>query len=437
MLDFVPWLLELLQPFQAAMTRPTFEHLASILGGWILCRRRSIVSAAAVNQAAGTPLQGHLSAYHRVFAAARWSLDAVGLAVLKLAARLSPKMVYLAVDDTLCRRGGRRVYGAGMHYDPLATGRKWSNAHRSIKSRGHCWVCLGVVLSLGDGFCLCVPVLFRLYLNHKSAQACGVAVQSKAQLALEMVNLACAALPDRSFHLLADSGYATTQMLNALPETCQLTGRWTIKAALYAPAPPRVSGARGRPRVRGGRLPGPLQMLAHHCVKQSFNVFGLRGSYRVASCLACVHDAPGRLLRIVASQPLDRKGQPVESRSAVLISTATDASARRIMRWYAMRWSIEVSFRDAKQQMGVEQVFGWSEQAARRLVPTLMLSMSLIAVNHVRDVRHGRTKRMPFAHLLAATRRRLAYCVVLRQHPADARTEKYLEPLLNLLRVAA
>jgi hypothetical protein len=106
------------------------------------------------------------SLYHRVFSAARWSLDAVGLAVFQLIQPWLGEIVLLALDDTLARKRGLKMFGTGMHHDPLASSRS-----KAITSWGHSWVMLGVIVEFPfrKGHYSCLPVLFRLYLNKKSA----------------------------------------------------------------------------------------------------------------------------------------------------------------------------------------------------------------------------------------------------------------------------
>jgi hypothetical protein len=218
----------------------------------------------------GAALPEHHSAYHRVFSAARWSLDAVGLAVLALAlasglaASGGGGGVLLVVDDTLCRRRGRRLWGVGVHYDPSLTSRAWSDANKSVKSRGHCWVVLGVAVELPcrPGHYYCLPVLFRLCLNRKSAARHRLAYRSRPDLARDVLRLACGRSPARRFHLLADSAYAGQDTLKGLPANCDLTARWPVNAVLHEPPPPRAGPAsaaatgcagRGCPRRRGCR----------------------------------------------------------------------------------------------------------------------------------------------------------------------------------------
>jgi hypothetical protein len=65
---------------------------------------------------------GHFSDYHRFFSQARWCLDQLWrlLAALLIKAFVGPEgVIYLAGDDTLCRKRGLGLFGAGMHHDPL------------------------------------------------------------------------------------------------------------------------------------------------------------------------------------------------------------------------------------------------------------------------------------------------------------------------------
>ena len=91
----VSWLL--LQGLSATMTAPTFASLTTVLTGWVFASRRTVTR---MILAAGDVAEKHFSSYHRLFSAARWSLDAVGLAVFDL------------IEPFL---GKRRDAGAGRH----------------------------------------------------------------------------------------------------------------------------------------------------------------------------------------------------------------------------------------------------------------------------------------------------------------------------------
>ncbi len=104
-MEFVSTFETLVREVSFVMTRPTFQSFLIVLAGWIFARRRTVTG---MIQAAGAVGTKHHSAFHRVFAAARWSLDELGLAALDLVLRLLDPAagVWLAVDDTLARKRG-------------------------------------------------------------------------------------------------------------------------------------------------------------------------------------------------------------------------------------------------------------------------------------------------------------------------------------------
>ena len=108
--------------------------------------------------AAGDAGEKHYSSYHRLFSAARWSLDAVGLAVFELMLPWLGEVVLIGIDDTLARKRGRKVFGVGMHHDPLLSSRA-----KAVTNWGHSWVVLGVIVELPfrQGHYFCLPILFR------------------------------------------------------------------------------------------------------------------------------------------------------------------------------------------------------------------------------------------------------------------------------------
>ena len=359
------------------MTCPTFDSFLTLLTGWAFARRRTVTGMILAAGAVGGRFKHH-SAYHRVFAAARWSLDELGLAVFGLMLPLLDGVVLLAVDDTLARKRGPKVFGAGMHHDALLSTRR-----TSVKSQGHCWVVLGVLLK--PPFCggrwFCLPILFRLYVPKKAAEAKRLPYHTKPQLAVQMLRLLCGRRGGRRFHAVGDSGYGGKSVLLELPDNCDRTSRLVTDARLYDAPPPR-NGPRkaGRPRVRGARLAAPEAMLARRCRRLTLEVYGRKDRSRVSECVARVYAAPGRPLKVVAVEPLTggRKRQ-------AFFSTCPDDDAEAVLTRYAARWSMEVSNHDAKGQLGFEQPQGWTRRAVQRTAPVAMLLYSLVVLWFSRD----------------------------------------------------
>lgn len=373
-MELVSGFTELLQGLSATMTAPTFASLTTVVTGWVFARRHTVTR---MILAAGEMAGKHFSSYHRLFSAARWSLDALGLAVFDLIEPLLGSVVMLGLDDTLCRKRGLKIFGTGMHHDPLLSSRS-----KVITNWGHSWVVLGVIVELPfrRGHYYCLPILFRLYLNKKSAAQHRRAYRTRPELAVEMLTVLSNHCKHRRFHAVADSAYGGKSVLCHLPENCDLTSRLLLDARLYHAPPTRCPGQPGRPRKRGDRLPTPEALLAQRCRRVSLDIYGRTEAARLADCQARVYAAPTRALRVVAVDPLTG-GRPRQA----FYSTCADASAEEVITWYAMRWSVEVTFQDSKQHLGFEEPQGWSCRAVERTAPLAMLLYSLVVLWFARE----------------------------------------------------
>ena len=373
-MELVPGFMVLLQGLSATMTSPTFGSLTTVLTGWVFASRRTVTR---MILAAGNVAEKHFSSYHRLFSAARWSLDALGLAVFDLIQPFLGSMVMLGLDDTLARKRGLKMFGTGMHHDPLLSSRG-----KAITNWGHSWVVLGVIVELPfrRGHYYCLPILFRLYLNQKSALKHRRSYRTRPELAVEMLKLLCLHRKSQRFHVVADSAYGGQSVLCCLPTNCDLTSRLVKDARLYAARPERKPGTNGRPRQRGQRLPTPQEMLAGRCRRVRLDMYGRNEEARLADQVARVHAAPERPLRVVAVEALQGgRGQEV------FYSTCSGATAEQVIVWYAMRWSIEVMNHDSKQRLGFEEPQGWTRRSVERTAPLAMLLYSLIVLWFARE----------------------------------------------------
>ncbi len=373
-MELVPGFVLLLQGLSATMTAPTFASLTTMMTGWVFASRRTETR---MILAAGDGAEKHFSSYHRLFSAARWSRDAMGLAVFDLIEPWLGEVVMLGLDDTLARKRGVKMFGTGMHHDPLLSSRG-----KVITNWGHSWVVLGVIVELPfrRGHYYCLPILFRLYLNKKSVLKHRRAYRTRPQLAVEMLERLGNHRKTKRFHVVADSAYGGQSLLCFLPENCDLTSRLVKDARLYGARAERKCGTNGRPRRRGERLPTPRAMLAGRCRRVTLEIYGRRENARLADQVARVHAAPDRPLRVVAAEAL-KGGRGQEA----FYSTCSDATAEQVIGWYAMRWSIEVSNHDSKQHLGFEQPQGWTRRSVERTAPLAMLLYSLIVLWFARE----------------------------------------------------
>jgi hypothetical protein len=393
-----------LQVLAVRMSAPSFESFVVLVTGWIFAARRTVTGMIV---AAGAQRTKHHSAFHRFFANASWSLDALGLTVFSLIEPWIEGTIFLAIDDTLARKRGLKIFGVGMHHDPLLSTRK-----TALTNWGHSWVVLGVLVQFPfrrDRY-FCLPIVFRLYLNHKAAQRARRVPRTRPQLAVEMLEILCQHRKNRAFHVVADSTYGGQSVLKHLPANCDLTSRLHLDARLYAPLQERKPGTNGRPRKRGQRLPTPRQMFAGRMERRTLDLYGRRDRVRMAQTIGRWHCALDRPLRVVAVDPLSGG----RTRQA-FYSTCHEADGIEVLTWYSHRWAMEQTNQESKGHLGFEEPQAWTRSAVERTAPMAMLLYSLIVLWFASEGHRDympvfrpwyRTKRGPcFIDMLATLRR--------------------------------
>jgi len=69
-------------------------------------------------------------------------------------------------------------------------------------------------------------------------------------------------LPDRRIVAVADSSFSVIELLRSVSPYLDVVTRLRLDAGLYEPPPPRRPGDKGRPRVKGARLPTLTERVA-------------------------------------------------------------------------------------------------------------------------------------------------------------------------------
>ena len=178
---------------------------------------------------------------HTFFARAAWNSDTLGLYLSRLIVRtLLPDGTALtvAIDDTLFKKRGKKVFGAGWQHD---------GASRSQRPVGYgvCFVVAGIILELPFlSRPVCLPIAARLW-RPKTGP-------TKVEIAAALVKQLAPWHRDRRIDVVADAAYHGPA-LRYLPARITVTTRLPANAVLYALAPP-PTGRRGRPALKGDRL---------------------------------------------------------------------------------------------------------------------------------------------------------------------------------------
>ena len=274
----------------------------------------------------------------------------------------------VAVDDSVFRRSGRKVHGAGWQHDG-------SSPSGNKLSYGNCFVTAAILVHLP--FCsreVGLPVLARLHLPGKGAGP------GKVETAAALVSQLALAFPARLVHVVADAAYHGPA-LRTLPENVTWTCRIPRNAVLYALAPPRT-GKRGRPRTKGER-PGTADDLAAAAAWATVTVtaYGRRETRHVAEITCLWYGSwHTRTVRLI----LSRDERTASGYDLALVTTDLDASPAALVTRYAARWGIEQAFADARNVLGAGEARNRVRRAVERTVPFALLVHTLIIIWYAR-----------------------------------------------------
>ena len=420
----------LLVAFASAFTQPSLRIFFTMATAWVICPGRRVVTR--LYLLADPAREAAHDAYHRFLREGAWALAdlfrLLALTIVSYTCRTG--RIPIDLDDTLYHKSGRKVDGAGW----------WRDAVRSTNTKMVSAFGLNlVVLTLRvtapwGGEPLGLPVNMRL---HRKGG------KTLIELASEMIREFCSWFPQREFNLCADGAYATLAGA-ALPRV-HVTSRMRRDAALYAPAPKRRKGQRGRPRTKGRRLPTPEQMAK---TKKGWRrvVASERGKPRERLVLV------RRLLwyRVCRGSPVllvisrDPEGKEHDD---FFFTTDLCAYPEVAIGQYAGRWSIEDTFKNVKQLLGGEQPQTWKGTGPERVAGFSLWLYSAVWLWYITT--HGarktwnplpwyREKSTPsFADALAALRRVVWHQRLFEGSKVKPLTPKMAGRLIEVLAHAA
>lgn len=322
----------------------TFGLFRQLVDAWLLCTtRRTITGLLPFIPAAER--RGH-DAYHYFFRQALWDPDLLfNLLLHKLVCALCPDgRLTLDLDDTLHHKTGRRVAGTGWWRDAV---------HSTAAHPFTAWGLNVIVLTLRvpppwGGMPLGLPVRVRL---HRKDGPTYFA------LALDMVCSVATAVPGCHLSVCADGFYAP--LAPRLPQTITFTSRMRCDAVLQDELGYRAPGTRGRKPTKGPRLPKPPALAEEAGCLGLFSLTLMtrcqqRGE-RLVYARRVWWDGVWVMLVIVR----DPDGREKDD---YFFTTDLQACALDVPDHYGGRWSIEVTFRDAKQLLGAQEPQCWAEQ---------------------------------------------------------------------------
>jgi hypothetical protein len=383
----------------------TFERARRLTFGLLTCLRVHLTSTAIC--AGGRQFQDW-SADYRVCARSPWNPRQLFDVVLDHVPDLLPSPeapVFVALDDTILKKTGRRIPGVKILRDPLSP-----PFHVNL-CYGLRFVQASVLVSPRDsaGPARALPVRFDFappaskpkknapseeWTNYKAEQKkrtlslAGVAAIGSLRESLDQRT----ETSRRQLIVSGDGSYTNREVLSRMPERTTYIGRVRKDAKLHYPLPapdgPAPNGKPvGRPRRYGPVAPTPEQILKDESIPVVRVKCFAAGQLREipVKVLRTVYwrkagvDMP---LQIIVIKPLGyrlRNGSKLLYRQpAFLICTDPDLDLTALVQAYINRWEIECNHRDEKSLLGVAQGQVRNPDSVRRLPQLQVAGYSLL-----------------------------------------------------------
>jgi DDE superfamily endonuclease len=366
-----------LAPFAPRFSHRVWPHAQVLLLGAMLAPRARTVAAAL--RVMGLARERRFTNYHRVLNRATWSaLQSSRILLGMLITLLVPPgaTIVFGADATVERRRGRKITAKGCYRDAVR-----STKHHVIRCFGLKWVSMMLLVP--------VPWSRRVWALPFLTALCWPADQGRQRRhktsidwVRQMMKQVRRWLPGRRLVLVVDGGFAAVALaLACVTQRVIMVSRLRWDAALYHPPGPQPPGKRGPKPLKGKRQRG-LQGWAERSDTpwEMVEVAWYRGERKqlwVFSRTALWYTPrwlPVAIRDVLVADPAGKL------RMEAFCCTDLEATPVQILQWVVRRWSVEVTFEEARAHLGLETQRQWSDRAIARTTPVLLALFSLVTV---------------------------------------------------------
>src|SRR5215212_2375164 len=409
--DLPPEMVAILAAFAPLFSHCVWTKAQTLAVGALLATGPRTVCA--VLRILGLSQERHFTNYHRVLNRDVWSCLAAGQILLGLILALIPRgwPIALAADDTIERRGSRRIRAKGCYRDAVRSSRK-----HVVKCFGLRWIALMILVPVPfSPRVWALPVLTALSWPEGAGRRRGH--KTSIEWARQMVLQVRRWLPERELILVVDGGFAAVE----LARDCQrhqvtLICRLRLDAGLYDPPGPQPPGKRGRKPKKGARQRRLTEWASSgETPWETITVDWYGGQRREMQVFSRTGLWYTRGQDPVAIRYLLARDPAGELSDAAYFCTAEHFLPVEILKYVVQRWSVEVTFEEARAHLGLETQRQWSDLAIARTTPVLLGLFSLVtlmadhlSIRQTMPVRLAAwyTKELPtFADAIALVRR--------------------------------
>lgn len=287
----------------------------------------------------------------------------------------------MGIDDTIERRRGEKIKARGIYRDPVRS----SHSH-FVKASGLRWLSLLLLTPIPWAQRVwALPFLTVLAPSERYDQGHVRAHKLLTDWARQMLLQVRRWLPNWRLVVVADASLAVIALLSRLqqlPNPICMIVRFRLDAALYEPAAPRQPHQKGRTPLKGKRLPTLEQVLKDH--KTIWKRVTIRHWYgerkrvvEITSDTGVWYHSGMSVLPIRWVLICDPKGI---FKPQALLCTDLTVQPEQILKWFVMRWQVEVTFQEVRAHLGVETQRQWNDLAILRTTPALLGMFSFVTL---------------------------------------------------------
>lgn len=348
-----------------AFSKRSWPYVLGTTIPWILCAgQRAVTRLADLGQH-----RRSLSSYYRFLSDGKWRLDMLFRSLLDLIVRTYGLVqLTLVLDDTLCPKWGRGIFGTAYYFDH-------SSRPRPGFIWGHNWIVLAVVVQVGEVAWTALPIWVGLYRTKDTCPA--QEFKTRHELAVQAIWRVRTWFPG-PIRLLADGAYATESLVRPLTTMgVHLISRLRKDARLRQPQPRRRrAGQRGRPAKHGAWMPRLGSIASSHSLftPSEVAIYGKQVVLELHAFTAWWPAIDSLIKVVITRDPLNPR------RTAFLWSTDVTLSAQALVEDFAKRWTIEQMFSVAKQQLGFDSAELRKERSVRHHATLCMAIITWVEV---------------------------------------------------------
>ena len=303
----------LLEEFKPCFSKPQFRNFSTYMLGLIACEGKKNIDA--INRCFLNAKDQ--SSLNRFLTQSPWNLQKLEEKRLSLAQTGLPveegSTGYLLVDDTINHKSGKHMEEAGYHFDSAEGKAVW----------GHDIVTTHYVNGETE-----YPVRLSLYVKKETCQKEQRVFKTKIQLAIEQIN-AFTPPADTKVVLVYDNWFFCRQIVEAAAAR-----GWDW-----------VTQAESNRLVCFNGEETNVTALASGLSDKQFRTVRVKGEEFSLCCFEVWMSKVGSVKLVVAKE---------EDGFHFYVSNRRDWSAKQVLSAYKVRQSIDVFYRDAKQNLGLE-----------------------------------------------------------------------------------